>query len=79
VLHAGLQIAGWIRVDDTGARHRNANGFSTQIGNDNFSWFGTRERKSRLNFLDLLHAGHTDYVIKRQPWPTCRAAPSPGR
>ncbi len=63
VLHAGLQSAGWITVDDTGARHRNANGFSTQIGNDDFTWFGTRERKSRLNFLDLLRAGHTDYVI----------------
>lgn len=63
VLRAGLQSAGWISVDDTGARHRNANGFSTQIGNDDFTWFGTRERKSRLNFLDLLRAGHADYVI----------------
>src|SRR4029077_16714211 len=35
----------------------------TQIGNDNFAWFGTTGSKSRLNFLDLLRAGHTDYVI----------------
>ena len=26
-------------------------------------WFGTRTSKSRLNFLDLLRAGHTDYVL----------------
>src|SRR3974390_3320263 len=34
-----------------------------QIGNDSFTWFGTRTSKSRLNFLDLLRAGHSDYVI----------------
>ena len=63
VLRAGLQMAAWITVDDTGARHAGNNGFCTQIGNDNFTWFGTRSSKSRLNFLDLLRAGHTDYVI----------------
>jgi hypothetical protein len=63
VLRAGLRTAAWITVDDTGARHRNGNGFCTQIGNDDFTWFGTRACKSRLNFLDLLRAGHGDYVI----------------
>ena len=63
VLRAGLQTAAWITVDDTGARHAGRNGFCTQIGNDEFAWFGTRPSKSRLNFLDLLRAGHTDYVI----------------
>jgi hypothetical protein len=63
VLRAGLETAGWITVDDTGARHRGANGVCTQIGNDSFAWFGTTGSKSRLNFLDLLRAGHTDYVI----------------
>lgn len=63
VLRAGLQTAAWISVDDTGARHRGANGVCTQIGNDDFAWFGTTRSKSRLNFLDLLRAGHTDYVI----------------
>jgi len=52
-------------VDDTGARHAGKNGFCTQIGNDDFTWFGTRPSKSRLNFLDLLRAGHTDYVINQ--------------
>ena len=63
VLRAGLQTATWITVDDTGARHAGCNGFCTQIGNDDFTWFGTRASKSRLNFLDLLRAGHSDYVI----------------
>ena len=63
VLRAGLQTSPWISVDDTGARHKVANGFCTQIGNDRFTWFGTRPSKSRLNFLDLLRAGHTDFVF----------------
>jgi hypothetical protein len=63
VLRAGLATSPWISVDDTGARHKAANGFCTQIGNDRFAWFGTRSSKSRLNFLDLLRAGHTDFVL----------------
>jgi hypothetical protein len=63
VLHAGLETAHWITVDDTGARHKGSNGVCTQIGNDDFAWFGTTRSKSRLNFLDLLRAGHTDYVV----------------
>jgi hypothetical protein len=63
VLRAGLQTSPWISVDDTGARHTVANGFCTQIGDDRFTWFGTRRSKSRLNFLDLLRAGHTDFVL----------------
>ena len=63
MLRAGLETADWITVDDTGARHHGANGVCTQIGNDTFAWFGTTGSKIRLNFLDLLRAGHTDYVI----------------
>ena len=63
VLRAGLEVSPWISVDDTGARHKARNGFCTQIGNNCFTWFGTRASKSRLNFLDLLRAGHTDYVL----------------
>ncbi len=63
VLRAGLETANWVTVDDTGARHKGANGVCTQIGNDDFAWFGTTNSKSRLNFLDLLRAGHTDYVV----------------
>ena len=46
VLRAGLQTAAWITVDDTGARHAGKNGFCTQIGNDSFTWFGTRASKN---------------------------------
>jgi hypothetical protein len=66
VLHAGLSSASWITVDDTGARHKATNGFCTQIGNDDFAWFGTTGSKSRLNFLELLRAGHSDYVINEE-------------
>lgn len=66
VLRAGLAHAAWITVDDTGARHKAANGTCTQIGNNHFAWFGTTASKSRLNFLELLRAGHPDYVINAQ-------------
>ena len=63
VLRVGLQTARWITVDDTGARHKGTNGVCTHIGNDDFAWFGTTASKARLNFLDLLRAGHSDYVV----------------
>jgi hypothetical protein len=53
-------------VDDTGARHKAANGFCTQIGNAHFAWFGTTQSKSRSNFLELLRAGHRDYIINAE-------------
>jgi hypothetical protein len=66
VLRAGLTSAAWITVDDTGARHKAANGFCTQIGNQHFTWFGTTPSKSRSNFLELLRAGHRDYVVNAE-------------
>lgn len=63
VLRAGLARSGWVTVDDTGARHQAVNGYCTQIGNDHFAWFATTGSKSRLNFLELLRAGHKDYII----------------
>ena len=44
-------------------RSKVANGYCTQIGNDRFTWFGTRATKSRLNILDLLRAGHGDFAV----------------
>jgi hypothetical protein len=63
VLRAGLETADWISVDDTGARHDGKTAVCTQIGNDLFAWFATTSSKSRMNFLELLRAGATDYVI----------------
>src|SRR3954453_1358673 len=63
ILEAGLASAAWVTVDDTAARHAGHDEYTTHIGDDRFAWFATRPSKSRLNFLDLLRAGHPDYVI----------------
>lgn len=66
VLLAGVATAPWISVDDTGARHQARNGHCTQIGDDRFTAFATTSAKSRLNFLEILRAGHTDYVVNAE-------------
>src|ERR1700693_51498 len=66
VLRAGLETAAWVTVDDTGARHKAEHGLCAQIGHEHFTWFGTTGSKSRLNFLELLRAGHADYVINTE-------------
>jgi hypothetical protein len=63
ILSVGLQVSGHINVDDTGARHEGQNGYCTHIGNQSFSWFESTGSKSRINFLKLLRAGHSDFVI----------------
>lgn len=63
ILRMGLAVARYVGVDDTGARHRGRNGHCTYIGNEFFTWFASTESKSRRNFLELLRAGHTDYVL----------------
>ncbi len=63
VLRTGMRTGRWISVDDTGARHKSRNGYCTQIGNDLFTYFTTRDSKSRLNFLDILRAGYCDFVV----------------
>lgn len=66
ILRVGLEVASYINVDDTAARHQGQNGYCTHIGNELFAWFASTESKSRINFLELLRAGHTDYVIDAQ-------------
>src|SRR5829696_6546316 len=63
ILEAGLATARWVTVDDTGARHAGRDETTTHIGDDRFAWFATRPSKSRLSFLELLRAGHPEYVI----------------
>jgi len=63
ILSVGLQVSGYINVDDTGARHKGKNGYCTHIGNESFSWFESTGSKSRINFLKLLRAGHSDCAI----------------
>ncbi len=76
-----LANAAWVSVDDTGARHQAANGTCTQIGNDHFAWFGTTgSKRFWLNFLELLRAGYTDYVINDEALASiCAIMPSPRR
>lgn len=66
VLRAGLATARWITVDDTGARHANRDGYTTQIGDHRFTAFRTGRSKSREAFLATLRAGHSDYIINDQ-------------
>jgi hypothetical protein len=63
ILAVGLQVSSYINVDDTGARHKGKNGYCTHIGNEYFSWFESTASKSRINFLKLMRAGHSDFAI----------------
>jgi hypothetical protein len=63
ILRVGLQVSSYINVDDTGARHAGKNGYCTHIGNEHFAWFQSTNSKSRVNFLQLLCAGHTEYLL----------------
>ena len=63
ILHAGLNASTYINVDDTGARHDGNNGYCTHIGNELFAWFKSTDSKSRINFLELLCAGKSDYIL----------------
>jgi len=63
LLPVGLAVSPYIQVDDTGARHQGHNGYCTYVGNDWFASFTSTDVKSRLNFLEVLRGGHTDYVL----------------
>ena len=63
ILRAGLEASRYVGTDDTGARHRGKNCYTTAIGNELFSWFETTTSKSRINFLEILRAGVEDYVL----------------
>lgn len=63
LLRAGLKVAPYIQVDDTGARHRGKNGVCTQIGGDFFTFFASTGSKSRINFIELLQAGNHGFLL----------------
>ena len=63
LLAAGLALSTYVTVDDSGARHQGNNGYVTHIGNQYFASFHSSMSKSRVNFLELLRAGQTDYRI----------------
>lgn len=63
ILVTGLEVSRSITVDDSATRHQGQNGYVTQIGNAHFAWFASTSSKSRINFLQLLHAGSIRYVL----------------
>jgi hypothetical protein len=63
VLRAGLLSTRWITVDDTAARRARRDFYTTQSGDDRFTAFRTKAAKSRANFLSILRAGSSDYVV----------------
>jgi hypothetical protein len=63
VLAAALTESAYIGTDDTGARHRGRNGYCTALGNDLFAYFESTDRKSRLNFLQVLQGNPRDYAL----------------
>lgn len=63
ILQIGLNVSGYINVDDTGARHQGGNGYCTHIGNEMFAWFQSTNSKSRINFLELLRASDNGYAL----------------
>ena len=67
MLRPPLCTAPYITVYYTHARHARQNLFCTQIGNYLFTSFPTLASKSLLNFLYLLRASHTYYVINDAP------------
>jgi hypothetical protein len=63
ILSVGLEVSGYVHADDTGARHKGQNGYCTHIGNELFAWFQSTDSKSRINFLTLLQAGRSNYLL----------------
>lgn len=66
LLTTGLEVSGYITVDDSGARHQGKNGYVTHIGNRHFAWFKSTASKSRINFLKCLRSEYTDYQLTEE-------------
>ena len=65
LLTAGIAATGQIQADDTGARHRGQNGYSTVIENEYFTYIVSTDSKSRMNFLEILHGETARYLVNR--------------
>lgn len=62
LLPAAREVSSYFQADDTSARHRGTNAYTTVIANPLFASFTTTASKSRVNFLKLLRAPHEEYV-----------------
>ncbi|WP_218036409.1 transposase [Sphingobium sp. EM0848] len=63
ILATGISTAQWINVDDTSAPHARKNGYVTHLGDRRFAVFRSSFSKSRRNFLNLLQAGISHFVV----------------
>lgn len=63
ILTAGLQEAPYIRVDDTGDKHKQKSSYCTHVGGEYFAYYKTAYSKSRENFLKILLQGKEGYLI----------------
>ena len=63
LLPAAREISQYFQTDDTTARHQGQSGHTLHIGNEFFASFFTTHSKSRINFLEILRAPYTDYVL----------------
>lgn len=63
LLPAGIAATGQIQADDTGARHSGKNGYATVIGNEFFTSITSTDKKSRINFLQVLHGTEPEYLV----------------
>jgi hypothetical protein len=60
-----LSTSEYIQVDDTGGRHRGKNGYCTQIGNDQFTYFKTGDNKSRNYVLSVLQGKTSGFRLNQ--------------
>jgi len=63
LLATALEVSSYVGVADTGARHAGKHGSCTAIGNDLFAYFARTDRKSRINFLEVLRGTATASTI----------------
>jgi hypothetical protein len=60
ILTTGLEVAPYIRTDDTGAKHQHKTGVCTHIGGEFFAYYRTTFSKSRDNFIKILLQGNKE-------------------
>ena len=63
LLTKALKTSAYIQVDDTGAKHFKEKYYCTHVGNEQFAFFDTRPKKSRLNFLSILQGKNTGFCL----------------
>jgi hypothetical protein len=66
LLPAARAVSSVFHTDDTPARHQGQNAHTHHIGNELFTSFTTTETKCRLNFLNILRAPFTEYVLREE-------------